>query len=345
MAENTAIEWATHTFNPWRGCTKVSAGCANCYAETLSHRNPGTLGVWGPNGTRVVAAESAWKEPLKWNRLAKAAGERHRVFCASLADVFEDWTGPMVDSRGVNLSRVDGACEVVTTMQDVRNRLFALIDATPNLDWLLLTKRPENFSRMLPDYTQITPGMRVTYRGWSVARPNVWLGTSVENQQAADERIHRLLAVPARVHFLSMEPLLGPVDLEGWLGDSILSSDEKGSDIYSPGITWVIVGGESGPNARPCHPDWVRSLRDQCNAEGVPFFFKQWGEWGISGQCPGGGVGLSVKRSVWVDMGGRIIDTPVKQYAAWANAILIGKSASGRTLDGRTWDELPEVRS
>ena len=159
--KDSKIEWTDHTFNTHRGCTKVSAGCANCYAETLSGRNPAVLGIWGPNGTRVVAAESAWREPLKWNREAVEAGERHRVFCASLADVFEDWKGPMLNSHGDELfsDRIGGWSDRVgdkdghrlkLTMQDVRTRLYKLIDATPNLDWLLLTKRPENIRLMMP---------------------------------------------------------------------------------------------------------------------------------------------------------------------------------------------------
>lgn len=162
MAENSKIEWCHHTHNPWRGCTRVSQECAKCYAETLSHRNPGTLGVWGPNGTRVFAAEATWREPLKWDRKAKDAGERHRVFCASLADVFEDWGGSVTGSNGNRLWWCHGSLSNSplpsvgmekgcrwATLDDVRSRLFDLIDETPNLDWLLLTKRPENIDRMM----------------------------------------------------------------------------------------------------------------------------------------------------------------------------------------------------
>lgn len=253
MAENTNIEWATHTFNCWRGCTKVSAGCANCYAETMSGRNPKTLGVWGPNGTRVVAAEAAWKEPLKWDRKAAEVGERHRVFCASLADVFEKWPGNVVDSHGraLFITRDGGWTHAeddvpTITLDDVRERLWRLIEKTPNLDWLLLTKRPQNFVRMLPGSWLKSP------------RPNVWLGTSVEDQAAADARIPRLLDTPAAIRFLSCEPLLGPVDLR-------------------VGIDWVIVGGESGPGARPCNVEWIRSIVAQCKAAGTACFVKQLG--------------------------------------------------------------------
>lgn len=321
MAENSKIEWTSHTFNPWRGCTKVSAGCANCYAETLSGRNPGTLGVWGPNGTRVVASEAMWREPVKWNKQAACVCEarppwnmpshapgcpqanRPRVFCASLADVFEDWTGPMVNSFGDQMrlsadgwtneaGRGDGCPPL--TMQDVRRRLFALIDATPNLDWLLLTKRPENILSMLPgggwikkpcpSHTQRfnleCPGCNSkNAERVDKARPNLWLGTSVENQAAADARIPHLLRVPAAVRFLSCEPLLGPVDL----GQRLQTPEwkrrraEHWKEPPVPDLDWVIVGGESGPGARPCRVEWIRSIVEQCKAAGVPCFVKQLG--------------------------------------------------------------------
>mgnify|MGYP007100042775 CR=1 FL=1 len=295
MAE-TKIEWADYTFNPWRGCQKVSPGCEHCYADTMSKRNPGTLGVWGPNGTRVVAAESYWRLPVKWDKLAtcncgaagtggvqcewcKAGCPRPRVFCASLADVFEDWQGRMVDAQGDthwhNGTPVPVGASTTfipfrpSTMDDVRQRLFKLIDATPNLDWLLVTKRPENVARCLARY-----GERIdTYAAEAFStiwNRRVWLGTSVENQATADERIPQLLRVPAAVRFLSMEPLLGPVDL---VYAAAFSQGSKALD----GLNWVIVGGESGPQARPCNIEWIRSIVRQCKAAGVPCFVKQLG--------------------------------------------------------------------
>lgn len=255
MGANSKIEWTSHTFNPWRGCARVHAGCANCYAERMSKRNPAVLGVWGQNGTRIVAAETTWREPLKWDRAAAKAGERHRVFCASLADAFEDWQGPMASSNGRHLvhtvngwesertDRHEGCSGV--TMNDVRKRLFDLIDATPNLDWLLVTKRPEKIARMWPG-------------GF---RKNVWLLASVSDQQTANAMIRPLLRCRdlASILGLSMEPLLGPVYLRPWTG----------------GLHWVIVGGESGPRARPMRAEWAIDIRNQCQAAGVPFFFKQ----------------------------------------------------------------------
>jgi protein gp37 len=280
MGRETRISWADHTFNPWRGCTKVSAGCDNCYAEAMSVRNPAVLGKWGPDGKRVVAAESYWRQPLKWGRDAKAAGERRRVFCASLADVFED--RPELSAP--------------------RRRLFRLVGETPSLDWLLLTKRPQDILRLTRQAidTFDDPGFDFNAAGepnglevasFAELFPNVWLGVSVEDQQRADERIPQLLQVPAAVRFLSVEPLLGPVDLtchwytthnwHNWLTgetglgrttDNFASHEQTGRKVG-----WVIVGGESGPSARPCEVGWIRSLVAQCKAASVPVFVKQLG--------------------------------------------------------------------
>lgn len=396
MAE-TKIEWAAtvrpdgttvpgYTFNPWRGCTKVSDGCRSCYADTMSKRNPGTLGVWGPMGTRVVAAESYWRLPEKWNRDASFVvdlGEpRPRVFCASLADVFEDWQGPMTGTDGRYGFQSVGCSEWVwsdlavtnqedeyrpLTMDHVRARLFRLIDATPNLDWLLLTKRPENIVRMMPERSprrQCPAGVSDVYR------PNVWLGTSVENQATADERIPHLLRVPAAVRFLSLEPLLGPVDLSrfhiGWSrcpacqqAADPSTENPLGSEIYCRGcehdeplpvdgrhLHWVIVGGESGPNARPMHPNWVRSIRDQCQAAGVPFHFKQWGAFEpVTPLYRGRDDTLETGGEVVVNSDGTIHndrDGQPNDPHAWLMH-RVGKKSAGRLLDGRTWDEVPDV--
>ena len=349
MGVNSNIEWTDATFNPWRGCTKVSAGCANCYADTLSKRNPGVLGVWGPNGTRVVAAEAQWALPVKWNRDAgiafdkyrcgggpnKPPYERPRVFCASLSDVFEGWQGDVRNSAGQKVWATPNGVWMASspidfhgnpiepdrqpnpdvkplTMQDVRSRLFALIDATPNLNWLVLTKRPENIARMMPEYPT-TGGVH----------PNLWLGVSVENQHAAAERIPHLLKVPAKVRFLSCEPLLSAVDLSPWLVTDMRA--ESGGISQPNQIHWVIAGGESGPNARPMNPAWARSIRDQCVAVGVAFHFKQWGEYGPE----------QTKSVAFTPVySGVPMDPPAPMFR-------VGKVAAGRTLDGRTWDEVP----
>lgn len=270
MGEGTRIQWATHTFNPWRGCAKVTPGCDNCYAEAGSKRNPRLLGTWGPDGVRAMASESYWRKPLAWNERAAVAGERHRVFCASLADVFED--------------RPD--------LVEPRARLFALITATPALDWLLLTKRPASARAMLTDRGRGSLVERMDeIRGaaagdfaWPL--PNVWLGTTVEDQARADERVPILLDTPAAVRFLSCEPLLGPVDLTNLSVATTTGVDQwdaldrvEAGDAGTPGavIDWLIIGGESGPSARPMDLGWARSLVEQGRAAGVAVFVKQLG--------------------------------------------------------------------
>lgn len=263
MGENSSIQWTHHTFNPWVGCQRVSPGCTNCYAEAYDKRVGGakitevSAGVamtyktlrWGPKAPRVRTSVQNWRKPLAWNRAAEAAGERHRVFCASLADVFEDRP------------------ELV----EWRAQLFDLIDATKHLDWLLLTKRPENLSRMLPW------GRDPEEAGspW----PNVWLGTTVEDQQRANERIPELLKVPAEVRFLSCEPLLERVDLSRWLTGVHPSnfSEPLREQVMAGRPDWVIIGGESGHGARPFHAGWARDLLRQCRASGVAPFVKQLG--------------------------------------------------------------------
>lgn len=248
------IEWADHSWNPWWGCVKVSEGCRNCYAETFAKRvgQP----VWGPAATtpRRFFADKHWAEPLRWNAAAENAGTRPTVFCASMADVFEDH--PDVDEH--------------------RQRLWDVIAETPRLTWQLLTKRPENIMGMVP--------MDWTAGHWP---ENVWMGTSTEDQRTADERIPHLLAVPAVVRWLSCEPLLGPINLSAVRPNDFQRYDVRRGAVYGwndssvqhghPRIDWVVTGGESGPRHRPMDLEWARSLRNQCVAAGVSFFFKQHG--------------------------------------------------------------------
>lgn len=321
----TTIEWTSYqradgslvpgyTFNPWRGCTKVSEGCRNCYAMTMSGRNPAVLGIWGPQGSRPIAVESYWKKPIKWNRDAERVGERRRVFCASLADVFE----------GENTMPK----EAWSAVEEARDRLWQLIEATPMLDWLLLTKRPENIGVMIPvDWHDTMPA-------------NVWLGTSAENQEQAEKRIPELTRWGglASVLFLSCEPLLGPLDLE----DLAYEAAGPGWAGYNKLVDWIIAGGESGAKARPMSAAWVRSLRDQCQAAGVAFHMKQWGEW------------LPFERKPKPDNSGGYYhgangdNVSIPELMAHAHEIVgdhgivrLGKKAAGRMLDGRTWDEFP----
>lgn len=257
MTENSKIEWTDHTFNPWIGCTKVSPACDNCYAEAWNKRFK--CDNWGPHADR--RRTKTWGNPVKWNKQAMANNTRYRVFCASLADVFDNHK---------------------SILPEWRAELWKLIKETPYLDWLLLTKRPQNIEKYLPD-------------DWHGGYENVWLGTTVESQEEADRRIPHLLNIMCEKRFLSCEPLLGPVDLnrihekytdtfglhiQSW--ESCLNGERF--DIWSDGpqpgypkIHWVITGGESGINHRPDNIEWYRSLRDQCAETNTPFLFKQWG--------------------------------------------------------------------
>lgn len=228
MGENSDIQWTDHTFNPWEGCQRVSPGCENCYAEARNARfHPradGGPSHWGPSAQRLMRSPAYWKQPEKWNREAKRDGVRRRVFCASLADVFED-RPELVDTRA---------------------RLFQLIEECDGLDWLLLTKRPQNMLRLASVWGDEWPS-------------NVWAGTTVEDQRRADERIRELASVPAVVRFLSCEPLIEAVDLA------------------RPDVDWVIVGGESGRGARPFHVEWAADIVKSCRAVGAAPFVKQMG--------------------------------------------------------------------
>ncbi len=270
MGKNSHIEWTHHTFNPWWGCAKVSPACQHCYAETLANRFGGA--IWGPKAERRFFGEAHWREPVRWNEEAKAKRTRYRVFCASMSDVFED--------------RPD--------LVEERTRLWRLVERTDHLDWLLLTKRPQNARRLAP---------------WNESWPkNIWLGASVENQEWADKRLPLLLAVPARIRFLSCEPLLGPLDLK--------------AHVKRGGIHWIIAGGESGPGARPMNPEWVRVLRDFCAKQSIAFHFKQWGRWAPANRS-------QLKQAQY----------PFERSGP--GMLPLGKGLSGRMLDGETHDEFP----
>jgi protein gp37 len=320
MSANSKIEWTDHTFNPWEGCQKVSPGCDNCYAEARNARFGGGVAInWGPGAPRRRTSNSNWSQPYLWDVRAEAFwnmhGRRQRVFCASLADVFD--------------SAVD---------DQWRDDLFELIRQTPSLDWLLLTKRIGNVKPMLYDMIlrwkslPDSPAHQMARR-WARndPPPNVWLGATIVNQQEADRDIPKLLTTPAAKRFLSMEPLLEPVNLgfcdcdhgsipgpHGVGGVSCPKCGGTGGRL----VDWVIVGGESGPGARPMHPLWPRDLRDQCEKAGVPFLFKQWGEWvGVKEPQHRGPADF-----IWND---------------YFSSRKVGKKAAGRLLDGRTWDGVP----
>lgn len=298
MSENSKIEWTDHTFNPWIGCTKVSPACDHCYAE-ISTASRSLKVSWGAGQPRHRTGKDNWNQPKRWNdnhdNFFTEHGRRQRVFCASLADVF--------DNEVPAAWRVD---------------LVELIAATPNLDWLILTKRIGNAHTMWP----------------AEPLPNVWLGATICNQEEADRDIPKLLQVPVCVRFLSMEPLLGPVDLtkipipgsgHGYHEfDPIITMNVlRRASVFASHVHWVIVGGESGPNARPMQTQWVKNLRDQCIGAGVPFFFKQWGEW--LGALQDG----NPEAGTWEL---NLTNEPQR----------VGKKAAGRLLDGQTWEQFPQ---
>ena len=254
MSENSRIEWCDHTFNPWEGCQKVGPGCDHCYAETRNARFAGGIAInWGPDALRRRTSPANWRKPLQWNaahaEFFAEHGRRQRVFCASLADVFDNVVYPMW--------RVD---------------LFDLISKTPNLDWLLLTKRIGNAGSMIRD---VLGSIMRDEREWPW--PNVWLGATIVNQEEADRDIPKLLATAARVRFLSMEPLLGAVDLRLDARNDLARWDGLGRDLPLRRIDWVIVGGESGPKARACDIQSIRGIVKQCKAAGVAVHIKQLG--------------------------------------------------------------------
>lgn len=307
MTENSKIEWCDATFNPWIGCTKVSAGCANCYAESFARRYG--KAEWGPTARRVKTSAAYWRKPLGWNRKAEREGKRVKVLCASLADVFED--KPQVAPW--------------------RDELFHLIYATPHLDWLLLTKRPENIEEALLSIKFADKRPNAWYLLEEGYLNNVWFGTSVENQKMAEKRIPALASIPSRMRFLSCEPLLGPLDLTPWLGELEWRETSPGVRVrQGPLVDWVIVGGESGPQARPMHEDWARSLSDQCTAAGIPFFFKQWGQFVPVGQTD----------ADWYNSGELMYAADKQTSGRFIR--LRSKHDAGRQLDGYEWNEMPK---
>lgn len=297
MAANSAIEWTDATWNPWQGCTKVSPACANCYMFSDMKR-------YGKDGSVVhKSSDDTWGLPIKrWKRGDRAGQYKIppglKVFTCSWSDWFHKTADPW------------------------RDQAWDIIRQRPDLTFQIVTKRTERIADCLPP-------------DWGDGWPNVWLIATVENQQLAEVRIPQLLRIPAVVRGLSCEPLLGPIALrfrypiDNYGGfhnfDSLCGYGGWDAPRDNCKLHWVIAGGESGHNARPVHPDWIRSLRDQCQAAGVAFHFKQWGEW-----CH------------W----SQTTDDAARQLGSQPDGpIRLGKAKSGRLLDGRTWDEFPKVEA
>jgi protein gp37 len=301
--DKSKIEWTDATWNVIRGCEKVSPGCAHCYAETLVNGR-----LRGDFGTLQVLADK-FDQPLRWRR-------PRRIFVNSLSDLFWDQVPTVVVDRHF------------AVMALATQHQFQILTKRPDRMWAYLTD-PSTVNRVLAliserDHPALVYSRIVNGTGWPL--PNVWLGTSTENQPMFDKRIPDLLATPAAVRFLSIEPLLGPIDIDAALG--AVGFDSPDVVTKFPPVDWVIVGGESGPKARPMHQEWVRRLRDQCVATGVPFFFKQWGEWAPAKQVD------DLDAKFW-----RAHDWGGGSLSLW-----FGKKKAGRTLDGRLWDEVPKGR-
>jgi protein gp37 len=305
MSEQTGIEWATATWNPWEGCTKVSPGCANCYAAARNQRFSKGAN-WGKGRPRRRTSAANWGKPLKWNRWAEDDSVQ---FGSSGPSLYPDAMRPRI---------FPSLCDWLDDEVPIAwlADFLKLIHDTPNLDWLLLTKRPENFQRRMTAVWEHMPFCapeKIMVMKWSNAAhmavpdgfhlppANVWVGTSVEDQAHADKRIPKLLGIPAAVRFLSVEPLLGPVDLHrvqfprksGGTGPENVLIDPISDharewikalrEMKIPKVDWVIIGGESGPGSRVCNAEWVRALVNQCAASGAACFVKQFGSNCVSG--------------------------------------------------------------
>jgi protein gp37 len=252
--EDSKIEWTDHTFNPWIGCQHVSPGCEHCYAEAMMDQRYGKV-EWGPRGQRQRTSDANWRNSIKWNAKARAFkqehGRRPRVFTASLADVFDN-----------------------QVPEEWRRDLFALIRECRRLDFLILTKRPQNIRKMLPS-------------DWGDGYPNVWLGVTAEDQVHFDQRWRHLQNIPSAIKFISYEPALGPLRL---------SEARAFPD-------WLISGGESGPGARPVDPQWIRDIIADCRRNGVTPFHKQWGTYASNPLVVE--QGMSVKDAATIDNYGK----------------------------------------
>lgn len=299
MAKYSRIEWTDATWSPVTGCAPISEGCQNCYARRMANRLRGRCGYPADDPFRVTLHPERLEEPLKWKK-------PRRVFVCSMGDLFhEDVPFEFVDD------------------------VFLIINACPEHTFIILTKRPDRMKQYFDHDYKVTEHIRSF--GLDIPNEphsNVWLGVTAENQQRADERIPILLQIPAAVRFVSVEPMLGPVDLSYYLPRKPIKdcSDEMLPYYNAHGFNWVVCGGETGPGARPIHPDWVRSLVLQCKNAGVPFFFKQHGEW--LHETQGIDFHEGHKYYVWPDE---------------SMSFRVGKKQAGRFLDGRTWDEMPEV--
>jgi protein gp37 len=316
MADNTGIEWTDATWNPVTGCTEVSPGCDRCYAKTFAERWRGTPGHYFENGFDVQLRPDKLDLPLRWR-------QPRRIFVNSMSDLFHDQVPDEYIAQvwGVMAWSPLHTFQILTKRHSRMRSLLSSRDFKSKVDdaWYDFGRR-----YAMPEKRAEPPTH--PYDRWPL--PNVWLGVSTENQQWANIRIPALLDTLAAVRFISAEPLLGPI--------SIFASSKTDHD---PGLDWVIVGGESGHGARPMHPGWVRSLRNECTFNGVPFLFKQWGEWTPSAEHGG------ARRLVYIDGESAEVGNSYASGAVLRPGSQLmyrgGKHRAGRQLDGRTWDQYP----
>jgi len=318
MGDKSRIEWTDATWNPVTGCTPISEGCANCYAKREAEgRLRGRCGYDKDEPFKVTLHEDKLDQPLRWQK-------PRRIFVCSMGDLFHD---------DVPRSWIEAVFNVIL---ECRQHTF-----------LILTKRPDRMRLLMKSFEAGSAcnfwvgdesGADWVTQSFAETLPHVWLGVTAENQQRADERIPILLDTPAAVRFVSVEPMLGPVDIL----DPLFAEGKAGSphldvldarNLGMPSLDWVICGGETGQNARPMHPDWARALRDQCVAAKTPFFFKQWGEWGNIHD-----------KNAPANLKGPKVRYPHDERGGFVRMDKIGKKRSGRLLDGRTWDEYPDGR-
>lgn len=352
MGDRTGIEWTDATWNPVTGCTKVSSGCDHCYAEKIAHRFAGTMAY--PNGFDVTLRSDRLEQPLRWKR-------PRRVFVNSMSDLFHDAVPDIYLEQVFDvMERARQHTFQLLTKRHARMRSFVNAREARKREYAA------KFDDCPTEAMRNSPAAKAARERAANPPPNIWLGVSTESQPWADIRIPALLDTPAAVRFISAEPLLGPIDLTritparvgGPLRTNALapSLDRDTSSVLVPGLDWVIVGGESGPGARPMHPEWVYRLQEQCVQSNVAFLFKQWGEW--SPLAPLDDQGRFDFR------GGHVLANDGTLYApgdlAWpdgprrgealradhgrarlTSVYRVGKKAAGRDLDGRTWDEYP----
>lgn len=322
MAENTRIEWCDHTVSFWWGCEKVSAACANCYADSLSNRFGPK--IWGANRPRKKI-KGAIGALMALDRKARAHGRVDKVFINSMSDFFEvDTAQPIIDHNGDPLD---------TSLTEMRKEAFHYMGMCRSLKFLMLTKRPENIRSMWP----------VIRSGELWKTDRFWLGTTAEDQTQAGKRIPKLLECHelSPCLYLSCEPLLGPLDISYWLNrvdyntNDIDCDHENKEFAYESGISWIITGGESSANARPSHPNWFRGLRDQCKDAGVPYLFKQWGEY------------VDVDTAISLGLTSTY-DNKFQPYAKIKGSEMafckVGKKNAGRLLDGVEHNGFPEIK-